>query len=102
LYNPDTVASDSVLACDSGGFYWIWRPHMKTRNISRVADLGFTGPAIDKVNKLVNGGSFGYFERFAFSWYVRSILTDWIPESSEMVVETPRRVSIRINLLRPE
>lgn len=101
-YNPDLIAKNSHHACDSGGFYWIWKRHGGTRNISRVVDDGFTGVAVDKVNKLVNGGAFGYFERFMFSWYTRNIFTDWIPPTDEIAVETPRKITVICNFTKPK
>jgi len=101
-FNPNILATNSHAGCDSGGFFWIWKHHDHTRNISRVADLGFLDTTIDRVNKLVNGGSFGYFERFAFSWYTRNIFTDWIPENMEFTTPTPKHIFVRVNLSRPE
>ncbi|SAL28303.1 hypothetical protein AWB71_01667 [Caballeronia peredens] len=100
-FNPDLLATDSLIACDSGGFFWIWKHHTGTRNISRIADQGFNEITIDKINKLVNGGSFGYFERFAFSYYTRNILTDWIPPGIELVVNTPKHKRVKVALTRP-
>ncbi|MGF6697001.1 putative chitinase [Paraburkholderia sp. MM5496-R1] len=100
-YDPDVVGADSFAACDSGGFFWIWKHHDGTRNISRVADLGISGATIDKVNKLVNGGPFGYFERFAFTWYTQNIFTDWIPAAAKINVATPRQATVFVDLSRP-
>ncbi|WP_027803844.1 M23 family metallopeptidase [Paraburkholderia dilworthii] len=101
-YNPQLLASNSAVGCDSGGFFWIWKHHDGTRNISRVADSGITEQTIDRVNKLVNGGSFGYFERFVFSWYTKNIFTDWIPTAQKVDVTTPRQhVVVQIDLSRP-
>lgn len=102
-FNPENLVTDSARGCDSGGFFWIWKHHDGTRNINRVADNGFTATTIDRVNKLVNGGSFGYFERFAFSWYTRNIFTDWVPSSTNVDVATPRQhVTVQVDLTKPE
>ncbi|WP_175797362.1 M23 family metallopeptidase [Burkholderia ambifaria] len=101
-YNPDALVSDPINACDSGGFYWVWKYYGHARNINRTVDSGFVVATIDKVNKLVNGGVFGYFERFVFAWYARNIFTDWLPSDVELVVATPRRTSVRVNLSRPK
>ncbi|RQR58560.1 hypothetical protein DIE19_19265 [Burkholderia sp. Bp9126] len=101
-YNPDALARNSIIACDSGGFYWVWKYYGGARNINRTVDAGFASSVIDKVNKLVNGGSFGYFERFVFSWYTRNVFTDWVPDDVELMIGTPRRASVRVNLSRPK
>jgi len=101
-YNPELLAIDSAAGCDSGGFYWIWKHHDGARNISRVADWGILEKTIDRVNKLVNGGSFGYFERFSFSWYAKFIFTDWIPMAIKVNVKTPKGVVVEVDLARPE
>jgi predicted chitinase len=100
-FNPDSVANESILACDSGGFFWVWKHHTGTRNISRVADWGFSEVTIDKINKLVNGGSFGYFERFVFSFYTRNILTDWLPGEGDLIVTTPKHTRVKVDLSKP-
>ncbi|MFC4519839.1 hypothetical protein [Cupriavidus pinatubonensis] len=102
FYNPELIAKSSSYACDSGGFFWVWKHYDGSRNINRVADSGFTGSGVDKINKLVNGGSFGYFERFLFSWYTRNIFTDWIPSSNELSLETPRQVAVVCDLTKPK
>ncbi|MEX3952925.1 M23 family metallopeptidase [Paraburkholderia sp. EG287B] len=100
-YDPDVLASDSLAACDSGGFFWIWKHHDGVRSISRTADLGISPETIHRVNVLVNGGGFGYFERFAFTWYTRDIFTDWIPPSARVNVATPKHTTVVIDLSRP-
>jgi predicted chitinase len=102
-YNPEILLTDPLIACDSGGFFWVWKHHDRVRNISRVADWGFTTQAINRVNILVNGGGNGYYERFDFSWYTRYIFTDWVPPSVHVDVRTPRHnVVVRVDLSRPE
>ncbi|WP_413185661.1 hypothetical protein [Paraburkholderia sacchari] len=100
-YDPDVLATDSLNACDSGGFFWIWKHHAGTRNINRVADLGISAETIHRVNILVNGGYYGYFERFVFTWYARSILTDWVPPDIRVNVATPRHATVAVDLSRP-
>jgi hypothetical protein len=63
--------------------------------------LGISEATIDKVNKLVNGGSFGYFERFAFTWYTRNIFTDWMPAAAKINVMTLRQATVVVDLSRP-
>ncbi len=102
-YNPDILASDPAHASESGAFYWIWKHHSGARDINRIADRGFKAEVIDMINKLVNGGGFGYFERFAYSHYTRNILTDWVPPDVTVTVRTPRNgVSVNVDLSRPE
>jgi hypothetical protein len=98
------LVSILVLALIITGAILIWGEYAGImRNINRVADQGFTPFAIDRINKLVNGGSFGYYERFAYSHYTRNILTDWIAPDSTVTIATPRGgVNVRVDLSRPE
>ncbi|WP_327205051.1 M23 family metallopeptidase [Paraburkholderia kururiensis] len=100
-YDPDVLSANSLAACDSGGFFWIWKHHDGARHIGRVADLGISPETIHRVNVLVNGGFFGYFERFAFTWYVRDIFTDWLPSAMKISVTTPRHATVVVDLSRP-
>ncbi|WP_233834686.1 M23 family metallopeptidase [Paraburkholderia sp. ZP32-5] len=100
-HDPDAVGTNSLTACDSGGFFWVWKHHDGSRNINRVADLGISPETIHRVNILVNGGFFGYFERFAFTWYARDIFTDWLPSATSVNVATPRHTTVAIDLTRP-
>ncbi len=101
-FDPDVIAANSENACDSAGFFWIWKHHSRARNINRVADQPFSCVGIDRINKLVNGGGFGYFERVAYSHYTRHVLTDWVAPSAVMTVETAKpAVRVQVDLSRP-
>jgi hypothetical protein len=96
------LASDASNACDSAGFFWIWKHHSGARNISRIADKEFSAAVLDTTNKLVNGGGFGYFERVAYSHYTRNILTDWIAPASVITVDTAKpHMQVQVDLSRP-
>jgi hypothetical protein len=101
-FDPDILASDASNACDSAGFFWIWKHHSGARNISRIADKEFSAAVLDTTNKLVNGGGFGYFERVAYSHYTRNILTDWIAPASVITVDTAKpHMQVQVDLSRP-
>jgi hypothetical protein len=101
-FDPDIVASDVANACDSAGFFWVWKHHSGARNINRVADKQFSASVVDRINKLVNGGGFGYFERFAYSYYTRHILSDWISSANMLTVDTAKpHVQVQVDLSRP-
>jgi predicted chitinase len=69
-YDPDIVASDHSNACDSAGFFWIWKHFMGVSNISRVADTGVDTVTIGRISVLVNGGGIGYDDRQQYAAFV--------------------------------
>lgn len=101
-FDPDIVASDVANACDSAEFFWVWKHHSGARSVNRVADKQFSASVVDRINTLVNGGGFGYFERVAYSYYTRHILGDWIPPANTVTVDTAKpHLQVQVNLSRP-
>lgn len=45
-------------------------------SINRVADVDFTADNVGLINRLVNGGLNGYYERQAYSKFLRLYLMD--------------------------
>ncbi|WP_051481308.1 M23 family metallopeptidase [Paraburkholderia nodosa] len=69
-YDPDLVASNRSIACDSAGFFWVWKRFMGVSNVSRVADAGITTETVGRMSVLVNGGGNGYDDRQQYSTFV--------------------------------
>ncbi|WP_144161586.1 M23 family metallopeptidase [Paraburkholderia sp. BCC1885] len=69
-YDPDIVASNHSNACDSAGFFWVWKHFMGISNISRVADTGIDTETIGRISVLVNGGGNGYDDRQQYAAFV--------------------------------
>jgi predicted chitinase len=69
-YDPDIVASNHSNACDSAGFFWVWKHFMGVSNISRVADTGINTVTIGRISVLVNGGGTGYDDRQQYAAFV--------------------------------
>ncbi|WP_042268915.1 hypothetical protein [Paraburkholderia heleia] len=69
-YDPDIVVSVSSNACDSAGFFWIWKHFMGVANILRIADMGITTVTVGRMSILVNGGGNGYDERQQYAAYL--------------------------------
>ncbi|SAK64283.1 hypothetical protein AWB75_02922 [Caballeronia catudaia] len=102
-YDPDLIAENVSYACDSGGFYWVSKRFSRGINISRVADEPFSPSNIGFINRLVNGGGNGYYERQAYSVYILSLLNDKADVSEAVTITPPSpKSSILANMLRPE
>lgn len=100
-FDPDIVGEDPYTACDSGGHYWISKHFSGQTNINRVCDRAFSHPNIDFVNRLVNGGGNGYYERHAYSAYLMRFLTDDTSDDVVQQVALPiPRSSITVNFSR--
>lgn len=69
-YDPDIVTSNHSNACDSAGFFWVWKHFMGASNISRIADTGIDTETIGRVSVLVNGGGTGYDDRQQYAAFV--------------------------------
>lgn len=86
-----------------GGFYWISKPFSEGININRVADRPYSPSNIGLVNRLVNGGSNGYYERQAYTVYMLRSLTDSVDTSREVTITPPHpKHPIRANMQDPE
>jgi hydroxyethylthiazole kinase len=75
-YDPDFVGEDPYTACDSGGYYWVHKSFAGHSNINRACDQAFTPVSVGLVNRLVNGGGNGYYERQAYAAYLMRLLTE--------------------------
>ncbi|MGF6239757.1 putative chitinase [Paraburkholderia sp. GAS38] len=102
-FDPDIVAEDHDLACDSGGFYWVSKPFSQGININRVVDRGHSAENVGFVNRLVNGGFNGYYERHAYSMYILGELTDIIQSDVLQMIAPPHpKNQVQADLHRPE
>ncbi|MFM0608295.1 peptidase M23 [Paraburkholderia sediminicola] len=102
-FDPDFVAEDVFSSCDSGGFYWVSKSFSQGFNINRVADRLYSAANIGLVNRLVNGGGNGYYERQAYSAYMLRKLTDRIGSSSiELIVAPPPKSVMCADMESPE
>ena len=102
-FDPPIVEVDSFSANDSGGFYWVSKNIGKGKtNINRACDIGLSTTEVGRVSILVNGGSFGYFERQVYARYLRQRLADDMPATSPETIETPKRIRVTVNFDMPE
>lgn len=69
-YDPDIVATDTFNACDSAGFFWVWKHYMGHSNIHRVADDGISTESVGRMSILVNGGGNGYNDRQQYAAFI--------------------------------
>ncbi|MBN3722775.1 M23 family metallopeptidase [Burkholderia sp. Ac-20379] len=102
-YDPDQIAEDFDLACDSGGFYWVSKSFSRGTNINRVCDERYSIQSVGFINRLVNGGANGYYERQAYSRYILNVLNDEVipPGTSTITLPTPR-ASVIVSMRAPE
>lgn len=101
-YDPDLIAENAYAACDSGGFYWVSKSYSSGLNINRACDREYSAESVGLVNRLVNGGSNGYYERQAYTAYCMKILRDGLIELTEEIISPPAPKSrVNANLLRP-
>jgi predicted chitinase len=102
-YDPDIVGEQATEACDSGGFYWISKPFSEGSNINRVADRDYSTANIGFVNRLVNGGGNGYYERQAYTSFMLRTLSDSTATSGEETLTPPApKATVRANMARAE
>lgn len=102
-YDPDIVGEDSYAACDSGGFYWVSKSFSEGININRVSDRIYAAANIHFINRLVNGGFNGYYERMAYSAYLLRALTDSTDTASTILIQPPSPKSrVSANMQAPE
>lgn len=88
-YDPDFVAEDFYAACDSGGFYWVSKSFSEGININRVSDRDYSAANVHLVNRLVNGGFNGYYERQAYTLFMLRRLTDSIDTRTIVTIQPP-------------
>ncbi|MBR8176599.1 M23 family metallopeptidase [Burkholderia ambifaria] len=102
-YDPDIVAESADHACDSGGFYWVSKYFRRELNINRVVDTDFSASGVDLVNRLVNGGGNGYYERQAYSVFIMCAVGDGAEVDGVVLVTPPHpKKAVLANMLRPE
>lgn len=100
-YDPDIVGEQVFEACDSGGFYWVSKAFSEGVNINRVVDRVYSASNVGFVNRLVNGGGNGYYERQAYTLFMLRILSDGIETSVQEVITPPApKAAVRANLER--
>jgi predicted chitinase len=100
-YDPDIVGEDPYAACDSGGHYWVGKHFAGHININRACDHAFTPTIVGQVNRLVNGGGNGYYERQAYAAYLMRLLTEdvSVDVTRNIVLPAPKN-SITVNFSR--
>ncbi|WP_405119433.1 hypothetical protein [Pseudomonas leptonychotis] len=102
-YDPDIVGENTYAACDSGGFYWISKSYSQGININRVSDREYSAANIHLINRLVNGGFNGYYERMAYSAFILRVLTDDTNISLTVAIAPPNpKSSVSANMQAPE
>ncbi|MGF6640817.1 peptidase M23 [Paraburkholderia sp. MM6662-R1] len=102
-YDPDIIAENPEYACDSGGFYWVSKAFSQGSSISRIADKDYSASDVGFINRLVNGGGNGYYERQAYSAYMLRILGDGTDVSEAISIAPPHpKNAIVASMLRPE
>lgn len=101
-YDPNMVATNQSMACDSGGFYWVSKVINRAGDIciNRSCDRGIDPAQVGAVNVLVNGGGNGYHERQGYARYLRFWLGDELTPISPEVLTTPRQ-QVTVRLERP-
>ena len=81
-YDPSIVSNVGMNACDSAGFFFVWKHFMGKTNLLRIADQGITTETIGRISILVNGGGYGYDERQQYAAFLlryRGDSTDTTP-----------------------
>ncbi|KVG29589.1 M23 family metallopeptidase [Burkholderia diffusa] len=102
-YDPDIVAENADYACDSGGFYWVSKSFRRVMNINRIADKELSASSVDYLNRLVNGGGNGYYERQAYSKFIMRALGDGVEVDRVVLISSPHpKKAVLANMLRSE
>ena len=100
-FDPDIVGEDPYAACDSGGHYWVGKYFSGHININRACDQDYSPASIGLVNRLVNGGGNGYYERQAYAAYLMRLLTeDTSTETAQQINLPSSKSSIVVNFSR--
>jgi len=98
-FDPDTIGTSHDLACDSAGFFWIYKHHDGARDINRVADIGVDSGTVGRVSVLVNGGGNGFYERQAYTLVAHGYLGDAISKTAISSFTPPnKRAGIIVDL----
>ena len=100
-YDPDLIGENPHAACDSGGYYWVNKPFAGHTNINRACDQPFTPTSVGLVNRLVNGGGNGYYERQAYAAYLMRYLTeDTSADATRQIALPAPKAGITVNFSR--
>lgn len=99
-FDPDIVAEDKYNSCDSGGFYWVSKVYKRKTSMNRVADEDFTADNVGLINRLVNGGSNGYYERQAYSKFIGFYLMDEINTDTTVSISPTGKSRIIVDLTK--
>jgi predicted chitinase len=100
-YDPDLIGEDPYASCDSGGAYWVSKSFSEGININRVSDRSYSSANIGFINKLVNGGSNGYYERQAYTCFMFQFLMDRPNNHSlTVLISTAGKSDIQVDLQR--
>lgn len=100
-FDPDFIGEDPHSACDSGGYYWISKHFDDHTNINRACDAAFTTTVVGRVNRLVNGGGNGYYERQAYAAYLMRYLTEDISVDVTRQIAPPApKAAVTVNFSR--
>jgi predicted chitinase len=100
-YDPEKIADNVYNAADSAGFYWVSKTIGNgSLNINRVCDRGIDRATVGRVSVLVNGGSYGYFERLAYAAYITRFLMDGTEDSTseQFVEESPSGLTATVTV----
>ena len=99
-FDPDIIGEQGYEACDSGGYYWVTKSFSEGLGINRIADRRFSAASIGFVNRLVNGGGNGYYERQAYTAFMVRYLSDSIDLDALMTLEPPApKSTVVVNML---
>ncbi|WP_321888920.1 peptidase M23 [Paraburkholderia bannensis] len=102
-FDPDIIAENVEYACDSGGFYWVSKCFSQGFSINRIVDKDFSASNVGFVNRLVNGGGNGYYERQAYSVFISRVLGDGLDVDEAVLINPPHpKSAVLANMLRPE
>jgi hydroxyethylthiazole kinase len=88
-FDPDIISENAHYACDSGGFFWVSKTFLGTMNINRVSDRNYSAANVKDINRYVNGGGNGRFERQSYSAYMLRYLTDDTAMAATMTIAWP-------------
>ncbi len=100
-FDPDLVGEQSHEACDSGGVYWVSKQFSEGININRVVDRIYNESNTGFVNRLVNGGGNGYYERQAYTAFMLRVLTDGTATATQVSLTPPApKAAVRANMER--
>ncbi|MDT8837655.1 hypothetical protein [Paraburkholderia fungorum] len=87
----DIVATDTFNACDSAGFFWVWKHYVGHSNIHRVADDGISTESVGRMSILINGGGNGYNDCQQYAAFIFRYRSDTTATDSTGTVTVTRQ-----------